>query len=229
MSGALPFRIAAWAAWSGAAWAAWPDGIVADPARPLPVFLRRRVTAAGRKALEAAWTVLAHASEPRLVFCSRHGEYERTSSILESLAADGMVSPADFSLSVHHALAGLLSIATANRAGHTAVAAGPESLGFGLLEAAAAVAEDGRPALLVYFDEPLPAAYGPLAGDVATPVALAVLLVPEDGEAMSLELVSADRPGTLAQAPEFLAFLASGEAERRVAGERLEWRWRRAA
>jgi hypothetical protein len=230
VSGVLPFRISAWAAWSNTAWAAWPEGNVADPARPLPASLRRRVTATGRKALEAAWTVLAHAAaEPRLVLCSRHGEYERTLSILESLAEDGTVSPADFSLSVHHALAGLLSIATTNRAGHTAIAAGPDSLGFGLLEAAAAVAEDGRPALLVYFDEPLSIIYGPLPGDVAGSIALAMLLVPEGGEAMSLEMVAAEHRGAQAQAPEFLAFLASGEPERRVAGERREWRWRRAA
>jgi hypothetical protein len=208
----LAFRVAAWTAWR--------DGVAAGP---LPASLRRRVTATGRKALEAAWAVLADKDAPRLVFCSRHGEYERTLSLLDSLAEDGTVSPADFSLSVHHALAGLLSIATANRAGHTAVAAGPDSLGFGLLEAAATVAEDGRPALLVYFDEPLPAIYGSLPGDLAEPMALAVLLVPEGGEAMTLELIPTDT--AVALAPEFAAFLASGEAERQASG----WRWRRAA
>jgi hypothetical protein len=34
----------------------------------------------------------------RFVFSSRHGEYARTFSMLRSLAAEGTVSPADFSI-----------------------------------------------------------------------------------------------------------------------------------
>jgi len=43
---------------------------------------------------------------------------------MEGLVAGEGVSPAEFTLSVHHALVGLLSIAQSNRRGHTALAAG---------------------------------------------------------------------------------------------------------
>ena len=98
------------------------DAAGTPPSDPVPLLLRRRVSAIGQQALRAAWGLPA-AAEARLIFASRHGEFSRTLSILDALANDQPVSPADFTLSVHHALAGLLSIAQRNRLGHTAIAA----------------------------------------------------------------------------------------------------------
>ncbi len=98
------------------------------------MLLRRRVSPLGQHALRAVWG-LPESETARLVFASRHGEFGRTLSILDALVSDEGVSPADFTLSVHHALAGLLSIVRKNRQGHTAVAAGSESFFFGLLDA----------------------------------------------------------------------------------------------
>src|ERR1700677_3515966 len=105
------------------------------PQATLPPLLRRRVTALGKMAFKAAFDLSA--LEPaRFIFCSRHGEFQRTLSILTTLATGEAVSPAEFSLSVHNALAGLLSIAQHNTGGHTAIAAGADSFHAGLIEAA---------------------------------------------------------------------------------------------
>lgn len=219
--------------------AAWPAPIgprVSRPAAtPMPAALRRRVTPIGREAFEAAWSVLPPARQIRMVFASRHGEYQRTLQLLSALTEEGAVSPADFSMSVHHALAGLLSIVTGNRAGHTAVAAGLDSFGYGLLEAVTCFADDAAPVLFVYFDEPLPDIYGAsfAGGDVA-PIALALILAPasdsdNDRVVLSMPAKASGRPASLAQARAFLDFLASGRSELRLSGERHDWWWRRAA
>ena len=153
----LGFRLEAWAAWPQDAQQVMGEGLC-DAAPPLPPSLRRRITPLGRRALAAAWAVLAgRAQMPHLVLSSRHGEYVRTLALLDALESSGEVSPAEFSLAVHHGLAGLLSIATGNRLAHTAVAAGEDSFGYGCLEAAAQLAEVAERVLLLHFDEPLPA------------------------------------------------------------------------
>jgi hypothetical protein len=197
---------------------------------PLPLLLRRRVGALGRHALAAAWRVMPKGS-PRFVFSSRHGEYDRTLRLLEALIGDGDVSPAEFGLSVHHALAGLLSIAKANRQGHTAIAAGPDSFGYGLLEAAACLADNpSEPVLLVHYDEPLPAPYDEVVADEEGPIALALALC-ADGEGMRLSIEVEPREGDSAPnnlALNFADFLTSQQSERATPGGRVTWRWRRA-
>lgn len=213
----------AWQAIAGAP-AAAADAVA------LPMMLRRRLSPLGQAATGAAGAV-GQAAQAQFVFCSRHGEMHRTVRLMQALATGETVSPADFSLSVHNALAGLLSIATGARAGHTAVTAGADSFAAGVLEAAALLrAQPRRPVLLAYYDEPVPPPFeevGPTPPEGA--LALAALLAP--GEDVALD--AAPEPGaptraTTAQAAEFLAFLAGEAAEVRSPGGRLRLEWRRA-
>jgi hypothetical protein len=198
-----------------------------------PALLRRRVTPLGQEALRAAWGC-AECAESRVIVSSRHGEFRRTLSILENLVDRAPPSPADFTLSVHHALAGLLSMAWGNRQGHTALAAGPESFCFGLMEAAACLtAAPKETVLLLHFDEPLPDPFSIFEEPEAAPEVLALVLA-ADGPGMPLELsvspALAKAPSPLSHATEFIRFLESTErAELILVGERLEWRWRRHA
>ncbi len=224
----LSFGVAAWAAWTGAGEAL--IGTAGPSKTRLPAGLRRRATTIGRRALDAAWAVLPGTGAPRLVLSSRHGEYQRTEALLQALAHEGAVSPAEFCMSVHHGLLGLLSIATHNRAGHTALAAGPETFGYGLLEAAACAAEDRAPVLLVHFDEPLPEAYAPVVEADAPPLVLALLIthpVESGGDGLSLAWEPAANPPHGDLAASFLTFLSSQDTESRCCGERLIWTWSR--
>lgn len=185
----LPVRVAEWAAWTENTGYIL-NGQAADNLPPVPLALRRRITPIGRRAMEAAWTLLSTgpktsqgvSSAPRIILVSRHGEYDRTLTLFQSLIEDGDVSPADFGLSVHHALTGLLSIATGNREGHTAISAAADPLASGLLEAVSTVIDSGKPALLLYFDQPLPPQYGGLEAvapeDFAEATVIALLLHP---------------------------------------------------
>jgi hypothetical protein len=163
-----------------------------------------------------------------LVFASRHGEFGRTVSILDSLISGDGVSPADFTLSVHHALAGVLSIAQQNRGGHTSVAAGPDSFGFGLLEAAASAQETEQPVTLVYYDEPLPSPYQ-VFDSCNEGLVVALGLGGSDGEMLTLDVLPGSGQGLMEGALDFLRFWLTDAPEAVSQGERVNWRWSRHA
>ncbi|WP_374382056.1 beta-ketoacyl synthase chain length factor [Dongia sp.] len=242
---ALRFSVRDWHAWAPdretkRAWLSWarPDAAhdASDAPLPsLPMMLRRRVTGIGQKALGAALACQSVA-DARYVLASRHGEFDRTILILSSLAAGEVPSPAEFSMSVHHGLAGLLSIHTGNRQGHTAVAGALDSFGYGLIEAASCLAEQpDRPVLLIYFDAPLPDAYAPfrIEAERDLPIALALTLAAADEASPDGALtVSCDAP-TGDVSPEclalsFLRFLLDGTKTQSAAGGMKMWRWHRA-
>jgi hypothetical protein len=196
----------------------------------LPLLLRRRVTALGQMAFRAALDLSA-IDYARFIFCSRHGEFQRTLNILTALATREPVSPAEFSLSVHNALAGLLSIAKHNTAGHTAIAAGSDSFQAGLIEAASCLIDQpDQPVLLVYYDDALPAPYDELADSSEACLALALLLTPphKDSGTIIVELrprgVSASADASASkQALAFVRFLQSPASES-FGGEHFRWR-----
>ncbi|HLO76839.1 MAG TPA: beta-ketoacyl synthase chain length factor [Magnetospirillum sp.] len=227
---ALHINVLAWAAYcEGDETVATGNAI--QPAPPLPAALRRRITPIGRKALEAAWAVLAGrpGMEPRIILSSRHGEYDRTLGLLDSLADSGEVSPAEFSLAVHHGLAGLLSIATGNRQGHTAVSAGVDSFAAALTEAAACLTEGDASVLVMHFDSALPRDYEQVGGGTEPGLALALLLTPAGGESIVMRQRPTAKPGEECAAAALINLLRSNADEARAAGGRMVWSFSRAA
>ena len=216
-------------------WMACGPGLT-DPRNEvtLPSMLRRRISNVGQMAFRASYAI-GEQRTARFVFCSRHGDFDRTLRILKSIVAKEPVSPADFSLSVHNALAGQLSIVWGNTAGHTAIAAGADSFAYGLLEGATSVNEAEQRVLVVYCDDVLPPPYTEIDDGTETCVALALLLAPpaHDADDFSIEIgprgsARQPQPAT-SQALSFIKFMLSGEREKSVIGERSQWRWRRGA
>jgi Beta-ketoacyl synthase, N-terminal domain len=220
-----------WRSWAGAA-----DTIDAPPAgRTMPMMLRRRLTPLGQAAAMAACEAGADETVHYLV-CSRHGEFQRTLRLLQVLADRQTLSPADFSVSVHNALAGLLSIATNATAGHAALAAGTDTFAAGLIEAAGLLGTNpALRVLLICFDEALSPPYDELATGDDAMLAVAVLLTGADrpeGETIEVVVTAAERgaqAATTAQAEAFARFLASGESQRGARGERFNLSWSRVA
>ena len=220
-------------------WIAWAHGstVAAETSRSpvtLPPILRRRVTALGQMAFSAACK-LSVPEPARFIFCSRHGEFQRTLGILTALATGEAVSPAEFSLSVHNALAGLLSIAWRNTAGHTTIAAGADSFRSALIEAASCLMErPDEPVLLVYSDDRLPVPYDEIADSDETCVALAMLLTSprQDAGDLILELTPRETAmlvgSSSGRALAFLRFLLRDEPEGSPGSERPQWRRQRA-
>lgn len=200
--------------------------------RDLPPLLRRRITPLGKQVTAAAYA-LPVTGGARLIFSSRHGEFDRTLAILKTLADAEPVSPADFSLSVHHALVSLVAIAEKNTAGHTALAAGDESFCMGLVEAAACLHENPeQPVLLVHGDAQLPEAYAVFnAPDNQTSVLALWLEAPENTSAPVFSVEVSPRqdsdPCPCDSAAAFLAFLESDAATLDTFSARRRWHWER--
>lgn len=195
------FYIKRWNAWipgvhSREDWCQWAAGerSLAMGDQPvisaIPAMLRRRLSPLGRMALAVAWPLLNNEQWLPSVFCSRHGELERTVGLLTNLAQAEPLSPTHFSLSVHNAIGGVFSIARQDPSPISALAAGDEGLSQALLESRMILAEGGFDEVLcVVYDRPLPTPY-PADGVLpAHPFAAAFVLGPGDErEALSLTL-----------------------------------------
>jgi hypothetical protein len=250
----LFFNLKDWRAWAPdrdtiQAWQNWagvrnlptaePPGEMEWPeSESVPMMLRRRAGPLGQKAIMTA--LGCGAESDRYIFASRHGELARTVGILGSLADEETPSPAEFSMSVHHAIASLLSIHTRNHQGHSAVAAGVDTFAFGFLEALAVIAtEPGASVLLVYYDAPLPEAYAEIEplDDPEQPLVLALRLSSPTADApvyaFDQRPAAASGSGRATrsdQAPlDFLRFLLGDESAMNSVGARMDWQWRRVA
>jgi Beta-ketoacyl synthase, N-terminal domain len=241
----LRFSILAWSAWTpgreaAAAWRCWAgasnDSASAAPSAELPMLLRRRLSSFGQRLVGAIAGCAAGLPPARYVLSTRHGELARALATLDAIEADGLPSPTDFSMSIHHALLGILSIHSRNRLGHTALSAGWDSFAHGLLEAATCIAErPDEPVILAHGDDRLPGEYAAFRepDDSELPLVMALALGPPGGAAacdVTLEAAAtlAQMPPSASIAADFLRFFLSGAAYARGNGRRTQWIWRRA-
>lgn len=159
--------IAAHAAWApgletDAAWHLWAQnrffiqGATEPRVLSMPAMLRRRAGSVGKMALEVAYRCLNGRVGVPTVFCSRHGECMRSAELLQDLVNELPLSPTAFSLSVHNATAGLLSIARHDQANHSALSAGNSGVEHALIEACGLLADGAVEVLLVVYDGLLP-------------------------------------------------------------------------
>ncbi len=186
--------IARFAVWRATAEAPKPDVSFVPPLE------RRRLTGVERAALSVAWQVKTDSELP-VVFASRWGEIGVTIKLMQQFHADGEMSPAGFSASVHNAAPGAFSLLTKNHAPYTAIAARDRSLEAGLLEALAL----RREAIFVYAEEATPEFYLSEFGEPqpACAVALRVAELPE--APFSVDFRHADLPPATFE--DFVAFL----------------------
>ena len=127
----------------------------------LPPTAQRRCSASTRLAVQAAQDALAGGTCPAdtmtAVFASSVGDPEITDQLCRALAfPEPMVSPTRFHNSVHNVPAGYWSIATGSLQPTTSLAAYDGTFAAGLLAAAVRSRTEGRPVMLVAYDQPYP-------------------------------------------------------------------------
>jgi hypothetical protein len=189
--------------------AAWIGG-VPDPASPRPRGLaldrmdRRRASMLSRAIADAAAEAIADAavdpSSVPAVIGSSIGEATTMIGLLDQMFRKReSVSPAAFTMSVHNAASGLMSISSGNRGFTTSLAADDDTPMAALLEAAGVVLTTGRPVLVACADESPPANLVPahLMHDM---LAAAVVLAPSyhQGPLRAQLRLRAGMPATLA-------------------------------
>lgn len=182
----MEFRIEQWRAWapgldSEAAWQAWahePVRATDDAAPPacdfLPAMQRRRLSKLARMTMHVAWPLCDEHEQLPFVFGSRHGETPRTFALLSDVADGQPLSPTQFGLSVHNAIAGQWSILRGQHGESVALAGEADTFEHAMLEAAALL-DDGAPSVLVVVaEESPPAAYNGWIEDVPFSYAVAL-------------------------------------------------------
>lgn len=179
----MNFSVASYAVWRACEADSKPDVSF------IPPMERRRLTGVERAALSVAWRVRPEGEIP-VVFASRWGEIGVTIKLMQQFHAEGEMSPAGFSASVHNAAPGAFSLLTGNHAPYTAIAARERSLEAGLLETLAL----GKSAVFVFAEEATPKFYAPEFGPLQCACALAAHLELDNGGVCSAEFRTVERP-----------------------------------
>lgn len=182
----MEFRIQQWHAWAPAldtdqAWQAWsrePVQVPDDNEQPscdfLPAMQRRRLSRLARMTMHVAWPLCGEHEQLPFVFASRHGETPRTFALLSDVAEGQPLSPTQFGLSVHNAIAGQWSILRGQRGESIAIAGEADTFEHAMVEATTLLGEGAPSVLVVIAEEHPPAAYEEWIEDVPFSYALAL-------------------------------------------------------
>lgn len=154
--------------------------------KQVPPLLRRRFTTLGKYAARAALDLLKEDVYLPKVFASRHGDTELTFSLLEEIAKKESISPIGFSLAVHNAIGGLISIAREDAAPMTAIAS-MDSLLLDTFHEATAQLEAYEKVLCVIYDAALPDIYLPYCQSLPFPFAIAFVVTKNSGTPLVLQ------------------------------------------
>jgi hypothetical protein len=213
-------------------WSAWEaDETDASPKMPDVSFveasLRRRLSLFARMALKVAHDCAGDLQGVRMVFASRHGDLERTTSMLLDLTNKEILSPTTFSMSVLNACTGIYSIAQKEQTPSTAISSAESSFGYGLLEASLQLASNpDSPVLFVYADEPAPSIYGIENNDISKPLAIGILLKSDATAGITCETEYAEDIGSpISQSQAFLECLNHKGTASTWRGENKTWKW----
>lgn len=195
----LSFCINHWYAWSPDAdtedkWLTKLDGKVnAQTAKEptleqIPALKRRRLSYFSKMAIQAAMC-LHEKGDIETVFASRHGDIYKTSELLEQLAAEEGVSPTQFGLSVHNAVAGQYHILSKNHAASNTISATSDSFIMGLLDAVSRLNSSNNESLLfIFVEQGLPDIYQKFKDKNEEPLSIGLKLSKKEGIRCRLNL-----------------------------------------
>lgn len=153
----------------------------------IPPMLRRRLNLLGRACASEMMKHLQDEDNMPIVYCSQHGDIERTLKVLSELVDDQPVSPIHFSLAVHNAICGVLSIQAGLTANISTIAAGQQGLVPVLLEAAGILMNGADKVLCVICDVLLPEIYRDEQSLPKIPYAISFVMTRSDGVNLTLQ------------------------------------------
>ncbi|WP_158883688.1 beta-ketoacyl synthase chain length factor [Rhodanobacter sp. L36] len=245
----IHLRIEQWRAWApgldtSSAWQTWaqaphvvPDQQEQPECLSLPPMQRRRLSRLARMTMEVASPLCGEDEQLPFVFASRHGETTRTFALLGDVTDEQPLSPTQFGLSVHNAIAGQWSILRGQRGESVAIAGEADTFEHALVEASTHLAAGAASVLVVIAEEMPPSAYTQWIDDVPFSYALALRL----GSAASSESSSTDAcwelqlerhdshgaPCAWPHALDFLRALQTDQTSLEHVWKTRRWKWQR--
>lgn len=228
-----------WSAWTpniklDENWQLWAEGQMPESISDelnisdVPAMLRRRLSHLGKMAIACANDTEQSIPHRPSLFCSRHGELARSVDLLSNLAQGELLSPTHFSLSVHNAVGGMLSINKKDPSNITAIAAAENMVPTALLEASLIMQEQSCDEILcVIYDDLMPEVYAKQTSIPDHAYALALVLSNKPSTIaldLSIEEASNTSPAIEPQALTFLRFLLTSENTLKLANPQTSYR-----
>lgn len=193
----------------------------------VPPAMRRRMSNLSKLAVQVAAELSEKEEIHYTVFSSKHGEIQRTLSLLLSVLSGDDASPIAFSQSVHNTAAGLFTIATKKAIPANSIAAGEDSFHCALLDAFLYLHDHPEHRVLVIdFDESLPDIYRHHVPSPDAPYAIGMVL--SAGRDIEITRQAQKITPTYPKLPQSLFFYSSWLTESRafsIAG-RTQWDWK---
>ena len=226
----------AWLDWAQAP--SLPLGEATPALLEMPAMQRRRVETLGRMALQVAyWCQQDAARSMPCVFACRHGDLSRTYDMLQTLARDEPLSPTQFGLSTHNAIAAQYSIAQELIGNSLSVSAGVACAEAAVVEALGLLADGASEVLIVVYDCPIQPAYCEFQDEPEAAFAWAARLAkPSENDARLSLSVGAEQAtdastghAEIPHSLEVLRFLIGSQPMLELQENTRQWRWQRHA
>ncbi|WP_194756907.1 beta-ketoacyl synthase chain length factor [Aliidiomarina indica] len=201
----------------------------------VPANARRRLSSFTKM----AFFVAKHASsleKHETIFASRHGDLSKTLVQLQNLTKHEPLSPTQFALSVHNAVAGQYCIVTENQKSSLTLSAGIQSFDAALLTAYARLHADGelKEVVVVFADERIPEIYEGKGVTTEQSVALGLRVARHEGFEQGDVTLRIERSSVISSDVQcvsnvhnVLHFLEKNQMEVSYAGAGYNWRWQR--
>lgn len=228
---AISFAISEWSGWqatfSGEAIDTLPELTISETpdVAMIPPMLRRRLNLLGRACASEMMKHLKDGESIPIVYCSQHGDIERTLNVLTELVDHQPVSPMHFSLAVHNAICGVLSIHACLTANISTIAADQQGLVPVLLEAAGILLSGADKVLCVICDVLLPEIYRDEQSLPKIPYAISFVMTRSDGINLSLKQLPLNEGKSRVNPSPIglIKFLASEKTELLVEHNHVTW------
>ncbi len=203
------------------------------PLKQIPPMQRRRLSQFAKLSFHCILESLGdNISDIPCVFSSRHGDLHKTAKLIEDVATKSDLSPTNFGLSVHNAVAGLYSIFAKNKQAMTAIAAGEDSLIMAIVDAYAKLESQNLDrVLVVYTDQIVPEQYSQFVSDKEQTLAIAFVLSNAHSDSsfsLNFKPQTTDSQENLCFQPlEFLKFIHGENTTAAIQSTRYQWQMSR--
>lgn len=150
----------------------------------LPANQRRRLTPLSRLVVDTYHRANGSPSDGLQIpsiLCSTYGEHVRNTDLILDISTNSDLSPTAFSLSVHNAVAGLISIFYGNEAPCVSIATNRSGVSMSLIEACSMLSEASLVSLTIY-DGPVHESYDDTVVDSNDSAAITLILARESSK-----------------------------------------------